>query len=68
MIGEYVVCINNESMSRITINKIYKVNMVTNFNSYYIINDEGNEDSYYTYSLLKEIDNKFHHSLIGVTN
>lgn len=52
MIGEYVVCINNESMSRITINKIYKVNMVTNFNSYYIINDDGNEDSYYTYRFI----------------
>ncbi len=48
MIGEYVVCIDNESANKITINKIYEVIFSTNNNMYYLIDDDGRKSNYFT--------------------
>lgn len=70
MIGEKVVCINNESMNRITINKIYEVTKNTNYYSYYIINDVGKEMGYYKYRFitLKEYRKQKISNLLNITN
>lgn len=47
MIGEYVVCIDNESANKITINKIYEVTFSTNNNMYCVI-DDGRKSNYFT--------------------
>ena len=52
MIGEYVVCIDNESANKITINKIYEVTFITNNNMYYMIDDDGRECNYFTYRFI----------------
>ena len=52
MIGEYVVCIDNESANKITINKIYEVIFSTNNNMYYLIDDDGRECNYFTYRFI----------------
>lgn len=52
MIGEYVVCIDNESANKITINKIYEVTFIANNNMYYMIDDDGRECNYFTYRFI----------------
>lgn len=52
MIGEYVVCIDNESVNEITINKIYEVIGITINSMYYIIGDDGRKGNYFTYRFI----------------
>jgi len=70
MIGEYVVCIDNESANKITINKIYEVIFSTNNNMYYIIDDDGRKSNYFTdrFITLKEYRKQKISNFLNITN
>ena len=70
MIGEYVVCIDNESVNKITINKIYEVTFSTNNNMYCVIDDDGRKSNYFTdrFISLKEYRKQKISNFLNITN